>query len=519
MLATMSSAVVSGVDGHPVSVEVHAGNGLPGFTIVGLPDASCREARDRVRAAILSSGLKWPSDRVTVNLAPSDFRKVGAGLDLPIALGVLAASRQIEVEQLAGVGAVGELGLDGSLRSVNGLVSLADAVQCTDLIVPVGRSAEAALIRPGSVREAAHLRQVVDGLTGDGPLPPLVELRAGPASGDHRPELADVRGQAVARFALEVAAAGSHHLLMVGSPGAGKTMLAHRLVGLLPDLDPAEALMVTKIHSVAGVAGPFSGLMRRPPFRAPHHGASAVALIGGGSSQIRPGEISLASAGVLFLDELGEFPVSVLEALRQPLEEGVVRISRAHASATMPARFQLVAAMNPCPCGEGLGEGSCRCSDAARARYARRLSGPLLDRFDLRIEVTAPDPSLLLGFVAGWSQTTDPTAAPGEETTAVVAGRVRRARAVANARGVLSNAHLTSEQIERFAPLTVAAARVAERALVAGELTGRGLRRARSVARTIADLQGQEGGAIGADELQLALSLRVRPFSVLGGAR
>ena len=234
---------------------------------------------------------------------------------------------------------------------------------------------------------------------------------------------------------------------------------------------------------------------------------------------MRPGEISLASAGVLFLDELGEFPVSVLEALRQPLEEGVVRISRANASATMPARFQLVAAMNPCPCGEGLGEGSCRCSDAARARYARRLSGPLLDRFDLRIEVTAPDPSLLLGFVGGWSETTDPMGAPGEETTAVVAGRVQRARAVANARGVLSNAHLTSEQIERFAPLSVPAARLAERALVAGELTGRGLRRARSVARTIADLQGQEDGAIGADELQLALSLRVRPFSVLGGVR
>ena len=539
MLATMSSAVVSGVDGHPVSVEVHAGNGLPSFTIVGLPDTSCREARDRVRAAILSSGLTWPVQRVTVNLAPSDIRKVGAGLDLPIALCVLAASKQIEAHQLIGVGAVGELGLDGSLRSVNGLVSMAAAVACTDLIVPVGRSAEAALVRPGSVREASHLRQVVDGLTGDGPLPPLVELSGTVENLDRRPELADVRGQAIARLALEIAAAGGHHLLMVGSPGAGKTMLAHRLVGLLPDLDPADALTVTKIHSVAGVIGPIQGLVLRPPFRAPHHGASAVALIGGGTSAIRPGEISLSHSGVLFLDELGEFPVVVLEALRQPLEEGVVRVSRAAASATMPARFQLVAAMNPCPCGEGFGAGQCRCSDAARARYARRLSGPLLDRFDLRIEVAPPDPALLLGrpvedsrsgstaqgsTVQGstsqgsTSQGSTAQGALGEESTAVVGARVAKARAIARCRGVRSNAELAVEQLDKVAALSPGARRVAERSLAAGELTGRGLRRARTVALTIADLRGDEG-PVDADDLQLALSLRVRPFSVLGVGR
>ncbi len=508
MLAAMSSAVVSGVDGYAVSVEVHAGHGIPGFTIVGLPDVSCREARDRVRAAILSSGLTWPLQRVTVNLAPSGVRKTGAGLDLPIALCVLAASNQIDAEQLRNLGAVGELGLDGSLRPVNGLVSMAGAVECIDLIVPAGRSAEAAIIRPGSVRQAFHLREVVDGLTGRGPLPPLVEIGAGSSPDEPRAELADVRGQATARLALEIAAAGGHHLLMVGSPGAGKTMLAHRLVGLLPELDSVDSLTVTKIHSVAGVAGPLPGLVRRPPFRAPHHGASAVALIGGGTTAIRPGEISLSHGGVLFLDELGEFPVVVLEALRQPLEEGVVRVSRAAASATMPARFQLVAAMNPCPCGEGLALGGCRCSDAARGRYARRLSGPLLDRFDLRIEVAPPDPVLLLGG----------SGSGGEETTDVVAARVADARDVARSRGVRSNAELSAQELDRYAPLSAGAHRLAERALVDGELTGRGLRRARTVARTIADLSGRHG-PLDASDLRLAIALRVRPFSVFGGGR
>ncbi|MFT7597205.1 MAG: magnesium chelatase family protein [Acidimicrobiales bacterium] len=501
-LATMASAVVLGVDGHGVSVEVHSGQGLPAFAIVGLPDTSCREARDRVRAAILSSGLKWPPERVTVNLAPSHVRKTGAGLDLPIALCFLAATGQLEAEQLAGVGAIGELGLDGSLRPVAGLVSMADAVVCTDLVVPEKNAEHAAIVRPGSVRAAANLRQVVDGLTGEGPLPPLVDPPAEPATPPQRKELAEVKGQPMARLALEIAAAGGHHLLMVGPPGSGKTMVADRLVGLLPSLEPADALTATKIHSVAGVPLPEGGLVRWPPYRNPHHGASVVALIGGGSTAIRPGEISLSHAGVLFLDELGEFPVTVLEALRQPIEQGVVRISRAVASALMPARFQLVAAMNPCPCGEGATHGQCRCSDVSRSRYARRLSGPLLDRFDLRIEVAPPDHRSLLE-------------ASVEESTAVVAARVARVRVLARERGVRANAELSAEQLERVAPLAPSGRALVERALEAGELSGRGLRRVRTVARTVADLQ--DGRAeLDADAICVALSMRAMPLSVLG---
>ena len=505
-LAVMASAVVVGVDGLPVSVEVHSGNGLPSFTIVGLPDASCREARDRVRAAILSSGLRWPDRRVTVNLAPSDVRKIGTGLDLPIALCVLAANKDVPdfgPEHLTGLGAIGELGLDGSLRPVHGLVSMADAVDCRDLLVPAERAEHAAIIKPDRVRASATLREVFDGLTGATPLPVLVDPPAAVAAAPSTTDLCEVLGQPMARLAVEVAAAGGHHLLIVGSPGSGKTMLAERMVGLLPDLEPDDALAATKIHSVAAQDLPPGGLVRRPPYRAPHHGASAVALIGGGTSRILPGEISLASGGVLFLDELGEFPVIVLEALRQPLEEGVVRISRASASATMPARFQLIAAMNPCPCGEGATEAGCRCSDAARARYARRLSGPLLDRFDLRIEVAPAHNSALMGD------------GPAEESTAQVADRVAAARLLARERGVRTNADLPSRRLDEVAPLVPEARRLVERALEAGELSARGLRRVRTVARTIADLQDGRKH-IDPDALCVALSLRTRPFSVLG---
>ncbi len=505
MLATIASSIVQGVDGHPVSVEVHVSNGLPGYTLVGLPDASCRESRDRVRAAILSSGLKWPARRVTINLAPTGLRKQGAALDLPIALGILAASDQLDPSALAGLGAIGELGLDGSVRPVAGMVSLADAVEARELLIPNVDADQAAVVRPGTVRAVDNLADLVAGLRETGPLPPVVEPSATPAAVDHRVgDLSEVRGQPLARWALEVAAAGGHHLLMIGPPGAGKTMLASRMVGLLPPMGRSEALSTTRVHSAAGLPVPAGGLVRHPPFRAPHHGASMVAMVGGGTAAMRPGEISCAHNGVLFLDELGEFSVPILDSLRQPLEEGSVRISRAARAVTLPARFLLVAAMNPCPCGEGGAGARCRCSDSARARYARRLSGPLLDRFDLRIEVRPPASEVLL------------SGGP-EECTEVVASRVVEARQRSAARGVRCNAELPPARFDEVAPLSSGATAVLRAELERGTLTGRGLRRVRSVARTIADLQGL-GSVLDVETVQAALALRSTPRSVLGVA-
>lgn len=512
MLATISSAVVDGIDGLPITIEViNTGTGTPRFTVVGLPDTTIRESRDRVRAALMSSGYKWPSTLpLTVNLAPSDVRKRGAGLDLPLALGVLVASKQLDQADVAGVAAVGELGLDGSVRRVPGLVSLAEAMfqmmtsDRSELVVPMDGASEAAIVAPGRVRGVTCLRDLVEGLRGEGSLPPLVEAPAIRSHDQSRPELGDVRGQPLARWALEVAAAGGHHSLMVGPPGAGKTMLASRLSALLPPLDVADAMTVARIHSAAGLRQDGSGLDLRAPFRAPHHGMSAVALIGGGSASIRPGEISNAHGGVLFLDELGEFPRSVIDAMRQPLEEGVVRVSRAHGAQVIPARFQLVAASNPCPCGNGWTKGTCRCTEAQRRTYAMRFSDPLLDRFDIRIEVSPPEPRALLGRST-------------EETTADVAPRVAAARHLARSRGVRSNSGLTTAHLEAVVPLADGARKLLEHELLNGSLTARGFARVWRVARTVADLAGAPE-LIQPEHISAALLLRVRVGALLGAA-
>ena len=501
MLARIATFAIDGIDPRHVWVEVDIRSGLPAFTIVGLGDAAVRESRDRVRSAIANSGFDFPQTRITANLAPAFLRKVGPGFDAALALGVLAASGQVPADALDAYAVFGELSLSGDLRDSPGALAVAEGARRAGLerlIVPRERAREAALVGGLEIAGVPSLRVAADVLTGAAP-PPLPPLPASQstaqAAAPDEPDLADVRGHAAPVLALEIAAAGGHNLLFEGAPGTGKTMLARRIPSILPAMSRAEAIEVTRIHSIAGLHA--SGLVHARPFRAPHHTISPAGLVGGGAPP-RPGEATLAHHGVLFLDELAEFQRSSLDALRQPLEDGCVTIVRGQRALVFPTRFMLVAATNPCPCGFAGAGDRCRCGEADLRRHSRRLSGPLLDRMDLLINVERP---------------TEPELRARPETSSAHArDRVAHARERQRFRlsgcGACCNGEMDAGLVRRHVRLEEAAEHALAQAYAVGALSARGRHRVLRVAQTIADLAGHD--RVTRADLLTALSLRQR---------